>query len=155
MYATQGYTKCTAYIKAIDPKWWNDERMCKPYWAACVIAESLSEQALKDVGYDYRDWKAEATFPKLEKALGMIPVKNRDFVTPELRGYFGGRGIKTEKIASPDEYWALAKILWPAHISDQGNLTLQDLEFQICRMSKAQRKTAGSRIKDINKKYFT
>lgn len=142
-YATEGFPKCTALIAAIDKRHWRDPRMCKPYWAACVIAETLPEQALVAVGYDYRDWQATDTFPRLERALSMRSAPKTSLSLggrplEQLKAYLGSRGVKPSTFKSDDDYWDAATALWPTVIKRGARLA--ELLKQIQSMSKAQRR---------------
>lgn len=72
-----------------------------------------------------------------------------------LNALLGVHGVRTSMLQSNQDYWMVAKALWP-QIREEKNDTLQDLQKKIKGMPKAQRrKDARQNLRNIPSAWFS
>lgn len=72
-----------------------------------------------------------------------------------LNALLGVHGVRTSMLQSNQDYWMVAKALWPQIREEKGD-TLQDLQRKIKSMSKAQRrKDARQNLQNIPSAWFS
>lgn len=81
-------------------------------------------------------------------------AKKVDFFL-SLNALLGVHGVRTSMLMSNQDYWMVAKALWP-QIREEKDDTLQDLQRKIKSMSKAQRrKDARQNLRNIPSAWFS
>lgn len=81
-------------------------------------------------------------------------AKKVDFFL-SLNALLGVHGVRTSMLMSNQDYWMVAKALWP-QIREEKDDTLQDLQRKIKGMSKAQRrKDARQNLRNIPAAWFS
>lgn len=81
-------------------------------------------------------------------------AKKVDFFL-SLNALLGVHGVKTSMLQSNQDYWMVAKALWPEIREERGD-TLQDLQKKIKGMSKTQRrKNARQNLGNVPDAWFS
>lgn len=81
-------------------------------------------------------------------------AKKVDFFL-SLNALLGVHGVRTSMLMSNQDYWMVAKALWP-QIREEKDDTLQDLQRKIKSMSKVQRrKDARQNLRNIPSAWFS
>ena len=150
MMALHNYPRCAAYLKAMRCDL-DDPAMQDINWAT-ILADSYSTAALKAAGtvnFDTMDG------PELMRALEAILSGKRASAPPidpqvfeSLKAFFGSRGIKASKLKADDDFWTVARILWPFAINGK-NGSLSDLHGILKGLTKRQRREASANIRKV------
>lgn len=138
-----------------------DEQGFNAYWASLCVAEDFTDEALtKFGGFNFDDRSEENGY----RHLGLLEqfmagryrranLRKHDIEgtanRERVKSYIGAYGVKTGKIASDDEFWAVAAVLWPERIVKPAVPKMADLVSQIEAISKAERKMARDNRKRL------
>lgn len=60
-----------------------------------------------------------------------------------LQAFLGCCGVKTSRLMTNQDYWTVARTLFPARIDQFEGATLEDLHAQVKAMTKAERRFLG------------
>lgn len=121
------------------------------YWAAVAIVADISDKALKRFGgFDFAD-KSDDNGKRLLARLDQfikngLPKKAKSdkggmsAAEASVRAMLGANGIKVSKLAGVDDYWAVARVLWPGHVDERPKVAdVYTLNFQLQKIPKKAR----------------
>jgi len=138
-----------------------DEKGFGAFWAAACVAEDFADEALTEYGgFNFDDRSEENGYRQLDRLEEFMRYRRqlakenenspayerrynpvRSVERERIKSIIGScAGIKSGKIASDDELWAVAAALWPDHIVKPAVPKLSDLVSQIDAMSKDERR---------------
>jgi hypothetical protein len=125
------------------------------YWAAVCVAFDLSDSQLTVFGGfnfdEVSDKNGGKLLSRLEAYLserGKKAVANYAFASEGLKALLGSRGVKTSMLASEDDYWAAAEIMFPGSIKRERGLS--SLYIQINAIpKKLRKKLCGENIRKL------
>ncbi len=143
----------------------SDELM-KPIWAAVCVAEDFKDRDLTQFGgFDFSDYSEENGYRQLARLEQFMASRKaqqntvafhrkqeaeQKDIRERAKALLGSNGVKVSKIASDDEYWTVAAILWPGLVSKPDDATLPDFIKQVTDIGKKQRpKMARANLKHV------
>jgi hypothetical protein len=124
------------------------------YWAAACVADAFTDEALTEFGgFDFDTRTEENGYRQLGRLEQFMAGRRRranlrkhdvegTANRERVKAFIGAYGVKTGKIASDDDFWAVAEVLWPGRIVKPTVPKMADLVSQITAISKADRKVA-------------
>lgn len=131
------------------------DELMKPIWAAVCVAEDFKDKDLtKFGGFNFDDYSDENGYRQLGRLEQFMAARREEQNTAAFhrkqeaeqkdireraKAFLGSIGIKVSKLASDDEYWAVAAILWPGHVNKPDRPTFADFVKQISSMNKKAR----------------
>jgi hypothetical protein len=138
-----------------------DEQGFTAYWAAACVAEDFKDKDLTEFGgFDFDDRSDENGYRQLGRLEEFMAHRRRITKQGEdsdaflerrrmaasdgferVKAFLGAYGVKTGKIASDDEFWAVAEVLWPGRIQKPAVATFSELLKQITAITKQARKS--------------
>jgi hypothetical protein len=153
MMAITDYPRCAGYVKAMRVRL--DDPEMTDYWYAVLASQAFTDEELVKAGtVNFETMKGDAILAEFERLFTTRRRSEADHDDLEsLKAFIGSRGVKVSAFQSDDDFWTVARILWPNTLPKQ-NVTLTELVNAIRSMSKKARSSARDRVHLIPSKWI-
>lgn len=148
----QAYPRCAAYLKASNYIL-SDPTMMDKHWAIGISQAFTDEELVKAGTINFETMSGDALMTEFERLMGGRQPRRNVGASESLKAFIGARGVKVSVLHGDEDFWTVARILWPQAVtaSDGGPLSL--LHHKIKSLTKRQRQEARANLRKVPSKW--
>jgi len=148
----QQFPRCAAYLKACNYNL-RDETMGSANWAVCISEAFTDDELVKAGTISFETMTGPELMSEFERLMSVRHSRPKPGASDSLKAFIGSRGVKVSALKSDEDFWIVARILWPQAVTANDGGPLSLLHHKIKSLTKRQRQEARANLSRVPAKW--